>query len=236
MKIHPIITNNDLANIFYILEYGNNQAIVVDPSDSTLAQDYLNEHDLQIEKILITHEHHDHYEWVEWLSGSEIYAGEITAAAIPIQVSHVFQDWDVIFEYADTKITAIFAPGHAAGHMMFEISRWARVTDILVWDVLFAWGVGNTYTGSSEILYESLQLFTKYDDDVMIYSGHDYLETNIWFIKKYFPEKSDFADAIWEKKWNKPYFTNLWEERQFNPFFSGDRQEFIKIRELRNTW
>ncbi len=236
MKIHPIITHNELENIFYILEYGDKQAIVVDPSDSTLAQDFLDTHDLKLEKILITHEHHDHYEWVEGLDCSEIYAGQITADAIPVQVSHIFQDGEIVFEYESTKITAVFAPGHASGHMMFEISNDDIVTDILVGDVLFSGGVGNTYSGNSSILYDSVQLFDRYSDDVMIYSWHDYLETNMNFIKTHFPENTSYADDILAKKGDNVYFTSLWEEREVNPFFGTSREQFISTRELRNTW
>jgi hydroxyacylglutathione hydrolase len=65
MKIHPIIANNPLQNIFYILEYGEKQAIVIDPCDSNLAQNFLDAHELTLERIFITHEHHDHYEGVD---------------------------------------------------------------------------------------------------------------------------------------------------------------------------
>jgi hydroxyacylglutathione hydrolase len=236
MKIHPIVTNNDLLNIFYILEYGNKQAIVVDPSDTKLCQDFLDEHNLELQKVFITHEHHDHYEWVEWLGCSEVYAGEISSDAIPVKVSHIFTDGETIFEYENIKIKAVFAPGHAAGHMMFEIYESNRVTDILVWDVLFAGWVGNTYTWDSSVLYDSIQLFQKYSDDVVIYSGHDYLETNMNFIKTHFPENTSYVDDILAKKGDNIYFTSLWEEREVNPFFGVSREEFIRIRELRNTW
>jgi glyoxylase-like metal-dependent hydrolase (beta-lactamase superfamily II) len=65
MKIHPIITQNSLQNIFYILEYGDTQALVIDPCDAKMCQDFLDENQLTLEKICITHEHHDHYSGVE---------------------------------------------------------------------------------------------------------------------------------------------------------------------------
>jgi glyoxylase-like metal-dependent hydrolase (beta-lactamase superfamily II) len=65
MKIHPIIANNPLENIFYILEYGDKQALVIDPCDTVLARDFLDERNLTLQRILITHEHYDHYDGVE---------------------------------------------------------------------------------------------------------------------------------------------------------------------------
>jgi len=236
MKIHPIQTHNSLDNIFYILEYGNKQAVAIDPSDTNMCQNFLDEHNLKLEKIFITHEHYDHYEGVQWLLCSQVYASQIAASDMPISVSRIISDEEIIFEYEDTKIQAIATPGHAWGHMMFVVYENESVTAILVGDVLFAWGVGHTRSGSSEVLYESIQKFKQYDDEVVIYSWHDYLQTNLGFIEKYFPERKEFLDNISEKKGDSLYFTILWEERKINPFLSANKDEFIKIRELRNTW
>jgi len=219
--------------MFYILEYGDDQAIVIDPPEAKICQDFLDEHNLKLDKIFITHEHHDHYQWVEWLNCSEVYAWKITTEAMEISVSHIFDEEDVIFKYEDYKIQTVFAPWHAAGHMMFEVYNGEVIEFVLVGDVLFPGGVGNTYWWDSSILYDSIQKFQKYHDAVMIYSGHDYLETNLEFIKKYFPERSEYCNAISAKKTK---FTNMWEERNINPFLLCDREAFIKFRELRNTW
>lgn len=64
MKIHPIIAHNPLQNIFYILEYAAGKALIIDPPEVKLAQDFLDAHNLELKKILITHEHYDHYEGV----------------------------------------------------------------------------------------------------------------------------------------------------------------------------
>ncbi len=64
MKIHPIQTHNALRNVFYILEYADGKAIVIDPCDSNLCNDFLQKHSLTLEKIYITHRHPDHYSGV----------------------------------------------------------------------------------------------------------------------------------------------------------------------------
>lgn len=236
MKIHPIITHNSLQNIFYILEYGDKKALVIDPSETKICQDFLDEHDLSIERILITHEHHDHYEWVPWFDCQEIWAGETCAQNMPIQVSHIFQDVEKVFEYEDTFLRAIYTPWHAAGHMMFELSKLGEVIAVFSGDALFAGWVGHTRAGSSEDLYESIQKFSDYNDSIIIYSGHDYLENNAWFIQKYFPEKEKTVHETLTKKWSGVYFTNLWEERMYNPFLWTTKEAFIHTRELRNNY
>ena len=243
MKIHPIVANNPLQNIFYILEYWEKQALLIDPSDSQLAQKVLDEHDLKLQKIFITHEHYDHYDGVEWLDCDEVYAGKLASENIPFSVKHIFQNEEIVFEHEDIQIQAISTPGHADGHMMFEVSKFVEdagmrpeVIAIFSGDALFQWWVGHTRRGGTEILYESLRKFHKYSDEVMIYSGHDYLETNSRFLKKYTPENTSEIDKILTEKWGILDFTTLWEERKYNPFLTVNREEFIRLRELRNNF
>jgi len=236
MKIHPIIAHNPLQNIFYVLEYGDKNALIIDPCDSKLAQKLLDEHDLKLQKIFITHEHYDHYQWVEWLDCRDIYAGKIATENMPIFVSHIFQDWDIIFEADGISIKAIFTPWHADWHMMFELSENNTITAIFSWDALFQGWVGHTRNGSSEDLYNSVSKFEKYSDEVMIYSGHDYLDNNSRFIREYVPEKSMQLDTVLWERCEKPYFTTLGQEREYNPFLTVCKQEFIRLRELRNNF
>lgn len=236
MKIHPIITHNSLQNIFYVLEYWKKQALIIDPPDAKLAQDFLDAHELQLQKILITHEHYDHYEWVVWLRCKQVYAGKIAAENMPISVTHIFEDEEIVFEHENIRIRAIFTPGHASGHMMFELSENNIVRAIFSGDALFQWGVGNTRTGSSEVLYTSIQKFKKYDESVVIYSWHDYFENNYHFLEIYCPENIKELEKIQKKLWDSLYFTCLWEERRYNPFVTASKEEFIRLRELRNNF
>jgi len=236
MKIHPIIANNPLQNIFYVLEYGEKQALVIDPPEAKITRDFLDEHDLKLERILITHEHYDHYDGVEWLNCNEVFASEIAQKGIPFNVNHTFQDGDIVFEQDGISTKAIATPGHADGHMIFEVSEWWKITTIFSWDALFQWWIGHTRRWGTEILYESLQKFRKYEDEVMIYSGHDYLETNIKFLKMNTPENISEIDIAWKKHSDILSFTTLWEERKYNPFLTVSREEFIRLRELRNNF
>ena len=236
MKIHPIIAHNPLQNIFYILEYWNKQALVIDPPEAQLARDFLDEHNLQLRRILITHEHYDHYDGVEWLACSEVYAWEVAAKNMPISVDYIFWDEEIVFEHANISIKAVSTPGHADGHMMFVLSQDNIITTIFSGDVLFQWWVGHTRRWGTAALYDSLQKFQKYDDSVIIYSGHDYLQANCDFLRKYTPENIWEVDAAWGKYSDILYFTSLWQERKYNPFLTAWREECIRLRELRNNF
>jgi glyoxylase-like metal-dependent hydrolase (beta-lactamase superfamily II) len=42
---------------------------------------------------------------------------------MPIAVTHIFEDEEMVFEHENISIKAIFTPGHADGHMIFELSE-----------------------------------------------------------------------------------------------------------------
>jgi len=237
MKIHPIITHNSLQNIFYILEFWNKQALVIDPCDAELCNNFLDENNLTLEKILITHEHADHYSAVSELDCHEIYASSIASASLPFHVSYEFKDdEEIFFEAWDVSLRVVDVPGHTPWHVMFEYIVHERVEALFVGDTLFAAWVGNVYSWNVNDLFESIQKFKKYRDQVVIYPGHDYLENNIQFTLKYFPELKLKAQEILQQKGDSVYFTNLLQERSINVFIHASEEEFIEWRRLRNTW
>lgn len=237
MKIHPIPACNSLQNIFYILEYGNKEAIVIDPCDTKICEDYLLKYGLKLQKICITHEHYDHYEWVEGLRCNYIYAWKIAANNMPVHVSHIFEDGEEFFRFDWYALRAVHTPGHAEWHMTFEYSHNNTIIAVFSGDVLFQWWVWHTRNGSNLDLYESIQKFKQYDDTITIYSGHDYLNNNAKFIEKYAPDNIDYLQKIVQKREKELYFTSLWEERSYNPFIqSQSLEEFRKLRELRNNF
>lgn len=119
---------------------------------------------------------------------------------------------------------------------MFELIENQRVTAVFSGDVLFSGGVGHTRAGSSEDLYHSLQKFETYKDEVIIYSGHDYFQSNSLFIQEQYPEYTSKLDIFSERNKTKVYFTTLWEERDFNPFLTATKDEFLRLRNLKNTY
>jgi hypothetical protein len=120
--------------------------------------------------------------------------------------------------------------------MMFEMSEIDTVIAIFCWDALFQGWVGHTRNGSSEKLYQSIQKLRNYNDSVVIYSWHDYLKNNIDFWKKYSPENVSEMHKILEIAWDSLYFTNLLQERKYNRFLTATKDEFIRLRTLRNNF
>ena len=60
---------------------------------------------------------------------------------MPVQVTHVFEDEEIVFEHENMQIQAIHTPGHADGHMIFVVSEDDVVTTIFSGDALFQGGV-----------------------------------------------------------------------------------------------
>ena len=246
MKIHPIITHNELQNIFYIIEYGDKNACVIDPYDVKMTQEFLEERWLELQKIIITHEHDDHYCWVVWLDCEDILAGEKASREIPLCFSDELWEGDIIVLDNTLKLKVIDTPGHTFGHISLELNvridsegngfKSFRTIAIFVGDTIFPGWVGNTYSGDTQTLFESIQKFESYDDDVTLYSGHDYLGNNFRFIEENFPEKKAQLDEIRQLAWEDIFFTKLLHERSINPFIWCNLEEFTRLRKLRNNF
>jgi hydroxyacylglutathione hydrolase len=171
--------------------YENKQALVIDPGgDFKKLESYLNDRELDVQAILLTHAHFDHIGAVDevreaynapvylhkaeadWLSdpsknGSGLFRlGEIKARPA-----------DHFFELGQTEICGFnfevrHTPGHSPGSVSF-VFRNQRFT--VAGDTLFQRGIGRTDLpgGSREQLERSIQeqLFSL-RNDMRIYPGH----------------------------------------------------------------
>ncbi len=74
----------------------------------------------------------------------------------------------------DFNFNVYYTPGHTNGSVMFEIEN-----NLFSGDTLFRLSVGRTdlYSGSSMKLMQSLQVLYQFDEDMVVYPGHDEITT-----------------------------------------------------------
>ncbi len=198
-------------NCYVIGDEETLEGAVVDPGDEAvriaLAVEQTN---LEIGRILITHAHIDHVGAVAALADEYACPVLMHAEAEPMleqlptqammmglrfgkvpSVDHYLEDGQVL-EVGGLKLEARYTPGHAPGHLAFYAESEAVV---FAGDALFAGSVGRTdlFGGNMEVLMRSInERLMTLPDETQVFPGHG-------------PQ------------------TTIADERRHNPFLQGGR-------------
>jgi hydroxyacylglutathione hydrolase len=167
--------------------------VIIDPGDEPdRVTSALSAADLRCAAILVTHAHFDHVGAVGPLARTHavpVYISELEKCTLqtinehlwpgfgpfePYTAEHTLRGGDVL-ELAGLVIRVYDTPGHAPGHLSFQIESRDGDTALFVGDVLFRGSVGRTdfEGGSWETLEQSiLHLYDNAPLDAPVYSGH----------------------------------------------------------------
>ncbi len=186
---------NDFGVKTYVLSNENKECFVIDPGCYTEKEqkqfdDFIEESQFRIQKLLITHCHIDHilgvahledkYGTGAWIhpSGKEFLRASIGYASVfgfdlerMITPAGFISEGEQLFLDGD-KLDVIYTPGHAEGSLCFiDHSQKAVFTG----DVLFNGSIGRTDlpTGDYELLIENIKnKLMVLADDYVVYPGH----------------------------------------------------------------
>jgi glyoxylase-like metal-dependent hydrolase (beta-lactamase superfamily II) len=171
VKVHQIQVGN-MQNFTYVVEDDDtNEGIVIDPSwDLDQVQQVITRNDLKIKYIVNTHHHFDHTLGNEALVKS-IGAKIIQHEASELQNDITVKDGDVI-NFGNSELRVLHTPGHSKDSICL-------IGDgkIFSGDTLFVGNCGRIDLpgGSAKELYHSLlDVLYSLDEDLTLYSGHNY--------------------------------------------------------------
>ena len=173
MKVHQIEVGN-MQNFTYILEDDSGEAIILDPSwNLDEIQQIITRKALTVKFIVNTHHHFDH------TLGNEAISKDTGAKIIQHESSTLDHDISVSdghsIKFGNSELKVFHTPGHSKDSICL-------VGDgkIFTGDTLFVGNCGRVDLpgGSAKELYHSLlDILTKLDDDLILYSGHNYGST-----------------------------------------------------------
>jgi len=171
MKVHQLQVGN-MQNFTYVLEdEKTGDAIVLDPSwDIDEVESIIKRNDLKVIYIVNTHHHFDH------TLGNEAMVKSTGAKVIQHEYSTLQHDVSVSdnekIKFGDCELNVLHTPGHSKDSICL-------IGDgkIFSGDTLFVGNCGRIDLpgGSAKELYHSLfDVIYKLDDDLILYSGHNY--------------------------------------------------------------
>ncbi|UCC96428.1 MAG: hydroxyacylglutathione hydrolase [Phycisphaerales bacterium] len=180
--MNSVITIRTLGdNLTYLCQYGQNEAIVVDPGDSSPVLSVLDKQGLTLRTILATHHHFDHTAGVADLkrrTACTVVGGDRRIAGI----DKVVGDGQIL-TFGNKTILVLATPGHTRTSVCYYLRPSGDGSSPILWtgDTLFIGGCGRLLECDARSMWESLDKLASLPDETLVYCGHDYTLENYEF-------------------------------------------------------
>jgi len=222
LKIRPIPAFQD--NYIWLIQNGNHVA-VVDPGDAVPVISTLQNENLTLDAILITHHHNDHIGGVQSLLKE--YQTQVFAPTNEhFDFTHQSVRENDLIQLPNLKLnlSVIDIPGHTNGHVAYY-----GLNHLFCGDTLFGGGCGRLFEGTYEQLFNSLNKLAALPDETLIYCAHEYTEHNLRFASLVDSKNLALINRIASTKKvrasNKPSLpSSIGLEKETNPFLRCDDQ------------
>jgi len=239
MKIEIIPCLKDNYS-YIVIDEANNDACVIDPSESEPIIEYLEEKRIFLKFILNTHHHYDHVGGNKKLKkkyAAKVIGYKNDSKRIP-GIDILVND-NEIWKYENFEARIIHIPGHTTGHVCFYFYK-----DKIVFtgDTLFSLGCGRIFEGTYSQMFDSLNKLKQLPLDTKVFCGHEYTKQNAKFCLTHDPNNENLKKKNLEiiKKLNKnlPTLpTTIEEELACNIFLRTHNIEtFSKLRDLKDNF
>lgn len=188
-------------NFAYLHPCGGNRAFAVDPGDASVVLDKLQEKELSLAAILLTHHHWDHVGGASELrsrTGCEVIG--VDSSLIPAS-DRTVADGDVL-AFGEPRVEVLATPGHTRTSVCYYVPPRAddRIGTIYTGDTLFVGGCGRLIECDAATMWCSLRKLAGglLPAQTCVYCGHDYTLENYEFAAAIAPEIPRFRDRLAE--------------------------------------
>jgi hydroxyacylglutathione hydrolase len=229
INIEPIKAFDD--NYIWLMTT-NEGSIVIDPGECVNLIKIIEQKNIKLDAILITHHHHDHTGGIEELLIKYPYLNVYGPNNNIDSIKSRLIDGGLL-NVIGIDFEIIEIPGHTLDH----IAYFANINNspiLFCGDTLFAGGCGRVFEGTFDQMYESLMKLKKLPQNTRIYCGHEYTINNLKFAKEVEPDNIDlitrYNDVLDLRKNNIPTLpSTLSIELKTNPFLRADKNNVQNI-------
>jgi hydroxyacylglutathione hydrolase len=210
--------------IWSLANESNDKVALIDPGDAAVCIDYLQENNLVLSAILITHHHSDHVGGIKALLSyakqkqwSVTVYGPANESIDLLNVTLKENDTITLVEL-DCQLNILDLPGHTKGHIAYY-----NDSILFCGDTLFSGGCGRLFEGTPEQMHHSLVKLANLPADTLVYCAHEYTQANLLFALAVEPNNNNlhkYSEQVALKRNNNqrtiPSTISL--ERKINPF------------------
>jgi hydroxyacylglutathione hydrolase len=180
MPLEVVVVPCRTDNYAYLLrDAASGKVGLVDAPEARPIEAALRERGWGLDLILITHHHADHVEGVDALRGA--FGARVVGAAADRRrlpaLDVAVGDGDAVALGA-SEARVIDVPGHTVGHVAYYFPEAAALFSA---DSLMVMGCGRLFEGTPEQMWRSLTRMAALPDETLVYSGHEYAESNARF-------------------------------------------------------
>ena len=225
---------------YLIIDETNQNACVVDPSESKPIIDFVENNNINLKYILNTHHHFDH------VGGNEELKRKFNLNVIGFKgdkdripgIDTLVDDLN-IWKKDNFEAKIYHIPGHTTGHIAFHFFKEKK---IFTGDTLFSLGCGRIFEGTYEQMFNSLQKIKSLPKDTEIYCGHEYTLQNSNFCIANDSSNLNLQNKILKIKKKlenrlPTIPTKLSDEIECNIFLKAkDIKTFSKLRDLKDNF
>jgi hydroxyacylglutathione hydrolase len=206
--------------------------MVIDPGECINLLKTIEQKNIKLNAILITHHHYDHTGGIKELLIKYPYLKVYGPNNNIDLIKSRLIDGELL-NVIGVDFEIIEIPGHTLDH----IAYFANINNspiLFCGDTLFAGGCGRVFEGTFDQMYESLMKLKKLPQNTRIYCGHEYTINNLKFAKEVEPGNIDliarYNDVVNLRKNNIPTLpSTLSVELKTNPFLRADKNNVQKI-------
>jgi len=252
--VTPIIYPALSDNYGFVVSSPNASATAaVDTPDADALFRVLDEHNLELTHVFTTHHHPDHTQGNEAVKKrfphAIFYGPALERDTIPC-ISHELTPGDT-FKFGNSQVAVLDVSGHTLGHIAYNFVQ-ERI--LFAGDSIFPLGCGRIFEGTPDQSYHGLRRIAHLPSDTLIFSAHEYAESNARFALAADPTNpalQERAKRIHDMRaaGHPTVPSTLAEELGTNPFLTlpghllGDNaagmssvERFAKLRELKDTF